>query len=117
MQFSRATTGLCYGQPVFSALERTFLGAALLATSSLGLLSGACSEQSDSRAGTTPSASVAVAAPSASAQPTPPPKPEPKRPYNVLFIMIDSLRADMPWAGYERPIAPKLTALEKESVS
>ncbi|MCA9631405.1 MAG: sulfatase [Myxococcales bacterium] len=100
---------------MFSALERTFLGAALLATSSLGLLSGACSEQSDSRAGTTPSASVAVAAPSASAQPTPPPKPEPKRPYNVLFIMIDSLRADMPWAGYPRQIAPWLSKFAKRS--
>jgi arylsulfatase A-like enzyme len=27
------------------------------------------------------------------------------------------LRADMPWAGYERPIAPRLTELEKRSVS
>ncbi len=45
--------------------------------------------------------------------------PAPKRPerYNVLLLLVDSMRADMPWAGYEREIAPVLTALEKESVS
>jgi choline-sulfatase len=31
-------------------------------------------------------------------------------PMNVLFLTVDSLRADMPWAGYPRPIAPNLTA-------
>jgi choline-sulfatase len=36
---------------------------------------------------------------------------------NVLMVSIDSLRADMPWSGYERPIAPVLTALEKTCVS
>jgi choline-sulfatase len=36
---------------------------------------------------------------------------------NVLLISIDSLRADMPWNGYERPIAPYLTELEKKCVS
>ncbi len=36
---------------------------------------------------------------------------------NVVLITIDSLRADMPWAGYPRPIAPRLTELEKRSVS
>jgi arylsulfatase A-like enzyme len=43
----------------------------------------------------------------------------PKRPerYNVLLLLVDSMRADMPWAGYARDIAPNLTALEKESVS
>jgi arylsulfatase A-like enzyme len=33
----------------------------------------------------------------------------------VLFIMIDSLRADMPWSGYSRPIAPWLSAFAKKS--
>ncbi len=51
----------------------------------------------------------------ASAQPPKPKAPEPARPYNVLLIMIDSMRADMPWAGYERDIAPKLTARIKSS--
>jgi arylsulfatase A-like enzyme len=36
---------------------------------------------------------------------------------NVIMITVDSMRADMPWAGYERPIAPRLTELEKKSVS
>jgi arylsulfatase A-like enzyme len=41
----------------------------------------------------------------------------PPKDLNVLVISIDSLRADMPWAGYPRAIAPNLTALEKKSVS
>jgi arylsulfatase A-like enzyme len=36
--------------------------------------------------------------------------------YNVLFIMIDSLRADMPWAGYPRDIAPWLSKYAERSV-
>lgn len=53
----------------------------------------------------------ATATASASAQ------PEGKRkPMNVILITIDSLRADMPWAGYEDDIAPNLTKLAKESV-
>lgn len=36
---------------------------------------------------------------------------------NVLMISVDSLRADMPWAGYPRDVAPRLTALEKKCVS
>jgi choline-sulfatase len=41
-----------------------------------------------------------------------------KRPekLNVLLLTVDSLRADMPWTGYSREIAPNLTALAKESV-
>ena len=62
------------------------------------------------------SAGVAsAAAPSttaSSAAPSGPPKDA-----NVLLISVDSMRADMPWAGYERPIAPRLTELEKSAVS
>lgn len=36
---------------------------------------------------------------------------------SVLVISIDSLRADMPWAGYPRPIAPRLSELFAKSVS
>ncbi|WP_394832562.1 sulfatase-like hydrolase/transferase [Pendulispora rubella] len=39
----------------------------------------------------------------------------PRPPFNVLLITIDSLRADMPWAGYKRPIAPRLTELAGRS--
>src|SRR6185369_5158559 len=35
---------------------------------------------------------------------------------NVLLLTIDSLRADMPWAGYPRAIAPNLTKLAEQSV-
>ena len=51
----------------------------------------------------------------ASAPPVLPPAPS--GPFNVVLITIDSLRADMPWAGYPRDIAPRLTELEKASVS
>jgi arylsulfatase A-like enzyme len=57
-------------------------------------------------AGSAPSA-AASAAPSSS---------RPKGPLNVLFVSIDSLRADMPWTGYPRAIAPNLTKLAEESV-
>lgn len=38
-------------------------------------------------------------------------------PFNVVLISVDSLRADMPWSGYPRPIAPRLSALHAKSVS
>jgi len=34
----------------------------------------------------------------------------------VLFLTVDALRADMPWTTYDKPIAPRLTALAKQSV-
>ncbi|MBW2535988.1 MAG: sulfatase [Deltaproteobacteria bacterium] len=44
-----------------------------------------------------------------------PPAPPPK--LNVLLVTVDAMRADMPWNGYPRDIAPRLTALERQSVS
>lgn len=35
---------------------------------------------------------------------------------NVVVLSVDSLRADMPWNGYPRPIAPRLTELAKRAV-
>jgi arylsulfatase A-like enzyme len=35
---------------------------------------------------------------------------------NLLLVTVDALRADMPWIGYPRSIAPNLTALAKDSV-
>ena len=74
-----------------------------------------------------PAATGTVASTSAAADPAPsasaaPPDSAPakgQRPeiQGVLFLSIDSLRADMPWAGYPRDIAPRLTALEKTCVS
>lgn len=49
-----------------------------------------------------------------------PAKPEPKKappkPLNVLLLTVDAMRSDMPWAGYDKPIAPNLTELARESV-
>ncbi|MBI3202306.1 MAG: sulfatase [Myxococcales bacterium] len=67
-----------------------------------------------------PSASAPVA-PSARALPAEPPAApatkKPAGPFNVVLLLVDSLRADMPWAGYPREIAPNLTALEKTCAS
>lgn len=57
----------------------------------------------------------AVTAASASAAPTSPALPI--KPRSVLFVTIDSLRADMPWNGYPRAIAPNLTALAEKCTS
>jgi arylsulfatase A-like enzyme len=39
-----------------------------------------------------------------------------RKPHNVLLLTVDSMRADMPWVGYPRAIAPNLTKLAEESV-
>ncbi len=72
--------------------------------------SGAATTTASGATSVAPAASSA--APVASAAPAGPPKD-----VNVIVISVDSMRADMPWAGYERPIAPRLTELEKKSVS
>src|ERR1700761_6332075 len=36
--------------------------------------------------------------------------------YNVILLSIDSWRADMPWTGYPRAIAPRLAEVEKRAV-
>ena len=84
-----------------------------------GLSNGAC--KSEPSPPTSPSASASAsasptaqppAAPVASAAPAPEP---PHAPRNVLLLTIDSLRADMPWTGYPRAIAPNLTKLAEQS--
>ncbi len=56
-------------------------------------------------------AAAASASPSHAVLPAGPPPN-----LNVILVTVDSLRWDMPWAGYPRPIAPALTALEAKSV-
>jgi arylsulfatase A-like enzyme len=67
-------------------------------------------------------------APSAAADPSPPPPAAPAaaapaptdgppKDLNVLLITVDSLRADMPWAGYSRAIAPAMTAFAETAVT
>ena len=41
----------------------------------------------------------------------------PKGPLNVFLLTVDSLRADMPWTGYPRKIAPNLTQLAAEGTT
>jgi arylsulfatase A-like enzyme len=87
---------------------------------STALLASACSKSPapEATAGTPPTAQSAsrqtgpVAEVDAARAPVGPPSD-----LNILLITVDSLRADMPWAGYERPIAPNLTQLEKRAVS
>ncbi len=57
------------------------------------------------------SSAAPLSAPTATAK-----QAAPREPLNVLMLTVDSLRAKMPWTGYERDIAPNLTALAKESV-
>jgi arylsulfatase A-like enzyme len=71
---------------------------------------------SDGRA-TTSSPAPAAAAQSPSAAKTVAVKPAtPPHDANVVLITIDSLRADMPWTGYSRPIAPRLTEIASKAV-
>ena len=55
---------------------------------------------------------IASAAPSASASVA----AKTAKPLNVMLITIDSMRADMPWQGYPRKIAPHLTKLAEQAV-
>jgi choline-sulfatase len=94
------------------SLRVSLTALALLASSGLG-----CSKKvppPPTEAPALPAAPASVALKSAPAFDA---APAPERPWNVLVISIDSLRADMPWAGYERPIAPRLSALHAKSVS
>ncbi len=77
-------------------------------------------------ASTTPQANSAAAAQSsapaqgsAAAAPSTPPSPPsaPADKLNVLVISVDAMRADMPWLGYSRAIAPVMTEFAKNAVS
>lgn len=70
-----------------------------------------------------PAPAASSAAPKASTQATvaarsaPASQPGGAQPMNVILLVIDALRDDMPWNGYGRPIAPNLTKLFGKSVS
>jgi len=88
----------------------------------LGLAALACHRTAPAQPAPDARAQPAPAQP-APAQPAPaqpPPAPaQPARPpadLNVLLLSVDSLRADMPWTGYPRPIAPFLTELASQGV-
>ncbi len=74
--------------------------------------------EAESEASPKPPAVDSTVAPTAEATPTEPkPLTRPAEPLNVILLVVDAMRADMPWAGYPRQTAPNLTAVEKESVS
>ncbi|MEO8900800.1 MAG: sulfatase [Polyangiaceae bacterium] len=87
----------------------------------LALLPAACQTKAEppaanSRASAATASARAAPAPSAQPAPVLTAAPQPTTPRNVLLLTIDSLRADMPWTGYSRAIAPNLTKLADESV-
>jgi arylsulfatase A-like enzyme len=100
-------------------VRRRALTALVAATSLVACHDGPGGQQgapppSASAASPSGSPAAATAAPASLAVP---PKPAgPPGPLNVILLTIDSMRADMPWAGYARPIAPNLTKLAAESV-
>ena len=95
-----------------------------LATATLLLAATACGKSPEAGKPAAPlsTSSAAVPASSASSAPSVPAASASaggtvvNQTYNVLMLSIDSLRADMPWAGYPREIAPNLTKLYKKSI-
>jgi choline-sulfatase len=101
-----ALSALCLGACNEASSQSTGGGAAKAAASAPG------HDGASARAPTAASAPRAAASVSAAAAG---PGARPTNKQNVLFITIDSLRADMPWTGYARDIAPNLTKLAKKS--
>jgi len=116
--------------------ERLVLSAALIAAFST--CSSACSSGGESlppkpvaspattatqpvpTADVAPTPSVSAMASALAAPTNPPPAaapPGPPKDLNVLVVTIDSMRADMPWLGYKRDIAPVMSAFAKTAVS
>ena len=73
------------------------------------------STSSPPAAATAPANAEVASAPATAAPPANDSKGRPG-PVNVILLSIDSLRQDMPWTGYGKPIAPNLTKLAAESV-
>jgi arylsulfatase A-like enzyme len=88
----------------------------LLAMAFCVALAGCRKEPSPSATAAVDSAQKVEAAVSASAAPAAQRPVKPQQTFNVLLILIDSLRWDMPWTGYPREIAPRLTQFSKEWV-
>lgn len=90
--------------------------AGLLGTA-LVFLGAACRREPAPSGLAAPSAEVQPApTPTVSATPAPPKPQKPTQTFNVLFILVDSMRWDMPWTGYPREIAPRMSAFAKEWV-
>ncbi len=99
----------------WAAPEAKLFRVALVIAALGGCSKGPASSQEPlpARPSSTASTSTASSPPPASTPQVP--RVTPRRPYNVLLIMIDSLRWDMPWTGYPRMTAPWLDAFAKKS--
>ena len=92
---------------------------ACLVLAACGLAAAACKsdpEPPHPSAATSASASPRASASVTAIAPSAPAAEAAHAPRNVLLLTIDSLRADMPWTGYPRAIAPNLTKLAEQSV-
>jgi choline-sulfatase len=73
-------------------------------------------ESSELAAEAPPAPSAAPLAPAPALAPAPPaPAPPPKRTYNVLMITVDTLRFDLGFMGYPKPVSPNIDALAARS--
>ncbi len=63
-----------------------------------------------------PNASASASTSVASAELRPPAAKKAPRSYNVILITIDTLRADLGFSGYPRPVTPNIDALAERSV-
>jgi len=99
---------------------------ALAASFVLGLVGAACGDAGGTTDGGAPKPSSSATKPgSSAAQPagstsggaalssSAAAPSDAKKPRNVIMITLDAVRADMPWQGYKREIAPNLTKLAK----
>ncbi|MCU0692631.1 MAG: sulfatase-like hydrolase/transferase [Polyangiaceae bacterium] len=59
----------------------------------------------------------AATPPTKQAPPAEASKPAKPKPMNVILLVVDAMRDDMPWNGYKRDIAPNLTRLHAKSIS
>ncbi len=101
-----------------SFVKRTFV---LSSVGLLALFSLAACEEKAVKPDAAPKASLpgpdAGVPPKTEASATAPLKlTRPKEPLNVILLTVDAMRADMPWNGYDKPIAPNLTKLAERSV-
>ena len=100
---------------LLSSASRSHVGLALT------VLSVACSKSPDhatsgsANAAIAPVASTERGTPSAATSAELKSAPKVEGPFNVMILSVDCLRADMPWNGYPRQIAPNLTKLSEQS--
>lgn len=95
--------------------RRALWGGALLLVSCSTALQGNLPRANESAIESEATVPVDSATPVASTAPAPVAPPALK-PMSVILITIDSLRAEMPWTGYPRPIAPRLTEFAEKSI-